>query len=277
MHPTRSKVLVILMVCVTALGLLLSLFFLIQIWRFRPPVTDFLQSGINQTSAILQTTGEGLDVIDQVITNVYSTTLYLDDTTNAIAQTVQSTSLFIDSVGAFTGEDLIGTITNTQTALQSAQASAVVIDNILTALSNVPLIGIKYNPSRPLNTALAEVSDSLDPLQATLKSFQSNLATTHTNMEEFNDQILILGQNIVAIKHNLASSRVVIGNYRTQVTSLQSWFDKAKFSLPMWVNTMAWILTIIVLWLVMIQIGILLQGISMLSSKHADLEAVNNL
>jgi hypothetical protein len=153
----------------------------------------------------------------------------------------------------------------------------VVIDNILTALSNVPLIGIKYNPSRPLNTALAEVSDSLDPLQATLKSFQSNLATTHTNMEEFNDQILILGQNIVAIKHNLASSRVVIGNYRTQVTSLQSWFDKAKFSLPMWVNTMAWILTIIVLWLVMIQIGILLQGISMLSSKHADLEAVNNL
>ena len=142
------------MVSVTALGLLLSLFFLIQIWRFRPPVTDFLQSGINQTSNILQTTGEGLDVIDQVIANVYSTTLYLDDTTNAIAQTVQSTSLFIDLVGAFTGDDLIDTITNTQTALQSAQASAVVIDNILTALSNVPLIGIKYNPSRPLNAAL---------------------------------------------------------------------------------------------------------------------------
>ena len=40
----------------------------------------------------------------------------------------------MDSAGSFVGEDLINTITNTQTALNSAQASAAVIDNILSCL-----------------------------------------------------------------------------------------------------------------------------------------------
>jgi hypothetical protein len=275
MRPIRSKALAILMVCVTTIGLLLTLFFLIQIWRYRQPVTDIFQSGLNQTSAILQTTGEGLGVIDQAINNVYSITLYLDDTTNAVAQTLQSTSLFIDSAGSFVGEDLINTITNTQSALDSAQASAVVIDNILTTLSQIPLIGINYRPSLPLNLALGQVSSSLDPLQGTLKSFQTNLETTQTNMEDFKTQILNLDQNIIAINKNLSSSQAVIVSYRSQVTSLQLWIDKAIISLPKWVNSISWILTIIILWLVMIQISILLQGINLLVNKQADLEVVS--
>lgn len=275
MRTTLSKTLAVLMVCVTAIGLLLSIFFLIQIWRYRQPVIEKLQTGVNQTSAILQTTGEGLVVIDQVVKNVYTSTLYLDDTTNALAQTVQSTNLFIDSAGTFVGEDLINTITNTQRTLDSAQASALVIDNILTTLSRVPLIGIKYNPSVPLNIALGEVSDSLAPLQGSLKSFQLNLETTGMNMQEFKDQLLILDQNITAINQNLVSSQVVIDNYQSQVSSLQSGVDKIKISLPTWVNSTAWVMTIIILWLVLIQLGILLLGVSLNANAHAESQAMS--
>ena len=273
MRPAQNKIIPILIIWVTAIGLLLSIFFLIQIWRLRQPVTDKLRSAVNQTSDILQTTGDGLDLISQVIKNVYTSTLYLDDTTNALAQTIQSTSLFIDSAGSFVGEDLINTITNTQRTLDTAQASALVIDNILTTLSRVPLIGINYNPSLPLNTALGEVSKSLDPLQESLKGFQSNLGSTRTDMQEFKDQLLILDQNISAINKNLASSQAVIDDYRTQVSILTSWADDARTSLPVWVKTIFWILTIIILWLVLIQVGILLQGISLLSRVQVNLEA----
>ncbi|OGO12332.1 MAG: hypothetical protein A2Y53_08440 [Chloroflexi bacterium RBG_16_47_49] len=273
MRPAQNKIIPILIIWVTAIGLLLSIFFLIQIWRLRQPVTDKLRSAVNQTSDILQTTGDGLDLISQVIKNVYTSTLYLDDTTNALAQTIQSTSLFIDSAGSFVGEDLINTITNTQRTLDTAQASALVIDNILTTLSRVPLIGINYNPSLPLNTALGEVSKSLDPLQESLKGFQSNLGSTRTDMQEFKDQLLILDQNISSINKNLASSQAVIDDYRTQVSILTSWADDARTSLPVWVKTIFWILTIIILWLVLIQVGILLQGISLLSRVQVNLEA----
>jgi predicted PurR-regulated permease PerM len=270
MSPTLRKTIAVLMICVTSVGILLSLFFLVQTWRIRQPATEKLQSALRQTSGLLQTTLTGLDVIDQVVTNVYSSTLYLDDATNALAQTIQNTGQFINSAGTFVGEDFSNTITNTQRTLESAQSSALVIDNILTTLSNVPLIGINYNPSVPLNVALGEVSASLDPLQKALKGFQDNLATTQTNMQDFKDQILLVGQNITVINQNLASSKTVIDNYHAQVTSLQSWVDKAISSTPTWVSTMCVIISILLLLLVLVQAGILLQGIYLLSSPATE-------
>jgi ABC-type transporter Mla subunit MlaD len=268
MSRVSKKALGMVMVCISALGFLLSIFLLFQVWHYRQPVTHSLQAGLEQSSALLQTTGEGLTVIDQVVKNVYTTTVYLDNATSALAQTMQSTSRFMDSAGAFVGDDLINTITNTQTALNSAQSSAVVIDNILSSLSNIPLIGIKYNPPIPLNKALGEVSASLDPIQVSLKNFQTNLDETNTNMQILNDQITTLDQKIVTINNNLIQAQTTIGSYRSQVDSLESSVEHAKVTLPMKITTLAWILTAIILWLVLIQIGILLQGITLLSPNH---------
>jgi hypothetical protein len=268
MSGVSKKTLAVLMICMSALGILLSLFILFQVWRFRQPVTVKLQSNLNQLTNILQTTDEGLAVIDQVVKNVYTSTLYLDEATNAITLTIQSTNQFIDSAGTFVGEDLITTITNTQTALDSAQASAKIIDNILTTMSRIPLIGINYNPTLPLNTALGAVSTSLDPLQGTLKNFQSNLTTTRTNMQLLNRQISVLDKNIMQINKNLRQAQATIDNYRSQLSSLLSWSESAKTNLPTWITTTTWILTIIILWLVIIQIGMVLQGFILLSPSH---------
>jgi hypothetical protein len=268
MSGLSKKTLAFLMICMSALGILLSLIILFQVWRFRQPVTVKLQSNLNQFSNILQTTDEGLSVIDQVLKNVYTSTLYLGEATNALTQTIQSTNLFIDSAGNFVGEDLINTITNTQTALDSAQASAKVIDNILTTMSRIPLIGINYNPTLPLNIALGEVSTSLDPLPGTLKNFQTNLETTRTNMQLLNDQISVLDKNIMTINQNLRQAQATINSYHSQVNSLVSWSEGVKTNLTTWITTITWILTIIILWLVIIQIGMLLQGIALLSPNR---------
>ena len=264
-NPERNLISV-LMIIVTTIGLLLSLFFIIQIWRLRQPVTTKLQSGVAQTSAILRTTSEGLDVIELVVNNIYSSTLYLDDTTIALADTLDSTDSFIDSAGQFVGEDLINTITNTQKTLESAKSSALVIDNIMSTLSRIPLLGINYNPSQALNTALGKVSESLDPFQGSLKSFQTNLNITRKNMQVFNDQLVNLDKNIRDINNNLDASRKVIDKYQSQVKILQTWMDEAGTSLPKWVRTTCWILTLIIMWLVLIQASILIQAFNRLSN-----------
>jgi ABC-type transporter Mla subunit MlaD len=275
MSAISRKALGVIMICISALGFLMSIFLLFQVWYYRQPATNSLQAGLKQSSAILQTTGEGLTVIDQVVKNVYTTTVYLDDATNALGETMQSTSQFMDSAGAFVGEDLINTITNTQTALDSAQSSAMVIDNILSTLSKIPLIGITYNPPTPLNKALGEVSDSLNPLQASLKIFQTNLDNTNVNMQVLSDQISTLNLKIGTINNNLKQAQKTITSYRSQVDSLISTVERAKTTLPTWITTLAWMLTAIILWLVLIQIGILLQGIMLLSPNQLNHELPN--
>jgi predicted PurR-regulated permease PerM len=266
MSPTLKKTFAVLMVLVTTIGIILSLFFLYLTWRARQPVTEKLQSVSKQASSLLQTTIVGLDIIDQVVTNVYSSTLYLDDATNALAQTIDNTDQFIDSAGSFLGEGFNTTITNTQKTIESAQASALVVDNILTTLSKIPLIGIDYNPSTPLSTALGEVSASLDPVQESLKGFQENLVATQSNLQLFVDQLTLMEQNISDINQNLASSQAVIENYKTQVTSMKEWLNNAVVSLPTWVTTLCVFITIFILLLIFVQGSIFLQGIYMYQS-----------
>lgn len=269
MSRGMRKILAFLIVCLTALGIIISIFLIFQVWRYRQPVTVKLQSNLDQFMTVLQITDDGLVVIDQVVKNVYTSTLYLDDATQALSQTVHSTSSFMDKAGTFVGDNLMTTITNTQTALGSAQASARVIDNILDAISHIPLIGLSYNPAVPLNTALGDVASSLDPLQTTLKSFQTNLKTTSTNMRDFSGQISDLSENILTMQENLVQAQATIDKYRSQINTLKSWLADAKTNLQGWVTTAAWVLTIIIIWLVIIQIAILLQGFSSLTSDRA--------
>ena len=261
MGQRLNKTIALLMVVVTSLGLLLSIFILVQLWRSRPSVSDRLLSGIDQTTSFLRTTSDGLDVIGQVVNNVYSSTLIVDGSINTLVLTIEDTGEVIDLSGTFLGEELITTITNTQTALSTAQASAVVIDNIMSALSKVPLIGIKYDPSLPLNLALAQVAESLEPIKSSLKDFKTNLETTNENMQTFNDQLELLDRNIIAINKNLNSSKTVIDEYQLQIRAMISTINQVKTTLPKGITTIYWGITIIIFWMVLIQISLLLQGI----------------
>jgi hypothetical protein len=267
-----KKTLSVSIVSFTSLGILLSIILLVQVWRYHQPVSDQLQIQLDQISGVLHTTNDALLVIDQVVKNVYTSTLYLDDVSHALSQTLINTNQFIDSTGTFIGGNLISTITNTQAALDSAQASAKVIDNILTAMSRIPLIGINYNPELPLNVALGDVSSSLDPLPEILKGFQLNLKTTYSNLQVFTGQISVIDQNTASITKNMEQAQVTISDYRTQLTSLVSLIDEIKNNLHEWMSAITWALTIIILWLLAIQISVLLQGFASLAPNRSKQE-----
>jgi prefoldin subunit 5 len=256
----------VLIICLAALGIILCLFLLFEAWNYRQPVTQKLQTGVDQASSVLQISDQGLEVIDQVVQNVYTSTIYLDEATMAFSTTVGSASQFMDTAGTFVGDNLLTTITDTQTALSSAQASAKVIDNILTTLSRVPLIGITYNPAVPLNQALGQVSSSLDPLQSTLQNFQADLNSTRNNMQDFSSQIATLDKNILSIQANLNQAQSTINKYRSQIATVNSWLASVKTSLPRWMTTFAWVITLVIALLIIVQTTLMLQAITQLST-----------
>lgn len=274
MRLVSRKILAVSIICLAGLGIIFSLFLLFQVWNYRQPITKKLQSGVDQFSAILQTTDDGLITVNQAVINVYSSTLYLQDATHVLSQTMGTTSLFMESANSFVGDDLLTTITSTQTALESAQASAKVIDNLLGTLSRIPLIGITYNPSVPLNTALGNVSTSLDPLHYTLKDFQANLESARTNIHEFSGQISTLNDNIVSIQKNITQTQRTIDKYRSQISSLLARLSVAKTNLPRWTSLTAWILTAIIIWLIVIQIALMLQAISTITEPLASQDTI---
>jgi len=262
-----KKTIGLLMTFLSAIGFFVSIFFMVEIWHYRLPVTNQLESGLQISSSILQTTDDGLVVINQVVKNVYTSTQTLNEATIAFGQAMTSTSQFMGTAGNLVGDDLVSTITSTQRALSSAQASATVIDDVLTGLSKLPLIGLSYQPTVPLNTALSNVSASLDPVQLSLKQFQGDLQSTRTDMQLVGNQILGLNTQILTINQNLLQAETTIANYRSQVSTLIASIDKARSSLPTWITAVAWVLTLLIVWLVLIQAGTFLQGISFITEQ----------
>jgi hypothetical protein len=55
-----------------------------------------------------------------------------------------------------------------------------------------------------------------------------------------------------------------VGEYQVVVQELLTRLERTEARLPGWVNTAAWVLTFVFIWLAMTQVGLLFQGMEML-------------
>jgi hypothetical protein len=258
----------ILILIISIISLIISLYFLVQAWRLRQPFSDNLNATFELLSTTLDTTDQGLAVVEQALTNVSGSMTTLEGATLSLESSVNDTSLVLDSFVTLFGEEIPTTITNTHTAIISAESSVAVIDSVLTAIASIPLIGVNYQPPVPLGTSLDQIASSLEPLPDSLKSISSNIDTTNTGLLTLQTQILDITQDIRTINQNLIQAQGVIDQYQQEVDQLQTWVDQGKESVLGWVKTGAWIFTFVLLWLIISQVSLLIQGLEILQEKH---------
>lgn len=251
----------ILMVIVASLSMLLSLYYLGKVWQGRQPMSSNLELTFELFSTTLDTTDQALLVVEQTLGSIDSSMTVLVSTTLSLGQSVNDTSMLAGSVSKLFGEEIPTAITSTQISLDAAQESALVIDNVLTTLSKIPLIGIQYQPAVPLNTGIAQISTSLAPLSSSLKEISSNLETTSSNLLTLQTEIMTIAGNIDRINQDLSKAQEVIDQYQAQIDQFQTRVNQAKEAIPTLVTSGAWIFTFIILWLVISQAGLLMQGL----------------
>ena len=267
MKSWMRRVLGSLMIVGAVAGLAVSIFMLIQVWRIRQPASDKVTSTLASLHSTLETSETGLAVVEMAVTNTISATASLENTTLSMAQSVHDTTLLADSISILVEEDLPQTIDDTQTALASAQESAVMVDNVLYALAAVPLIGIEYDPPLPLNVALGQVSDSLDPITASLEGVQDSLQTTNENLLTLEEQIISLQTSISTINDNLAMAQQVVDDFQAQTAVQKELLESAQVAAPRWINIAVWLITFLILWIAITQLGMLMQGFEVFSRK----------
>ena len=246
--------------------LVVSIFFLVQIWRLRQPVTTSLESNLGLLYETSITTNNGLTLVENTLGNLINTTVTLDETTVAIAQSIHDTGLLADTTADLVGENLQTTIRDAQTALDSAQTSAAVIDDVLSALASIPFIGLEYNPEVPLAQALGQVSTSLDTLPPALENIQGDLESAQTNLLQVESNLININQDIQDITNSLTQAQNVIDDYQVEVGELQTRLERARSSAGDWVQTTAWWLSFGVVWLAIMQVGMLVQGFELFIS-----------
>src|SRR5664280_2880318 len=146
------KIVGILLVIAAAAGILFSLIGLIEIWRYRPVVTKTVVENLALVDQSLNTTQDVLTIVGQVVQTTTIDVTSIQATTQALALGIHDTNPMLDSLISLTSTDLPATVSATQTSLASAQNSALLIDNVLTALTSIPFLSVDaYKPVVPLH------------------------------------------------------------------------------------------------------------------------------
>ncbi len=262
------KLVGLLLIIAALAGVVFSVYGLIQVWRIRPVVTQTVTDNLALFDQTLNTTHDGLTIVGQVVQTTTVEVASLQTTTLALAQTIHDTTPTLDSITTLTGQDLPAAISATKTSLASAQTSALLIDNVLAALTSIPFSPVAaYKPDVPLHTALAQVAASLDTLTPSLATINASVADGKANLGVVETELTNVAETTKGISDTLANALTVVDQYQTVVAQLKLNVEATQLVAPGWVTTITWVLTFVLVWLLIAQLGLGAQGLEMLRGR----------
>jgi len=258
----------IFVIVLSIIGILFSLFSLVQVWRLREPVQNGITSILNLTDGLLSTAEDGLTIVDHTLETANTSLNKLEETTRTIALSIEDTGKMAKAFAGLFKNDLKDTLLNTRLSVIAAKSSAKVIDTLLYGLSNIPFLGIKYEPPVPLNTALDDIAGSMDSLPNSMEEISTNLDSGQDNLTTLKDQVDGMSTSLKEIQTNLKGARSVIFDSKEKIDELQNWSTRLRKNLPyiMWAGTI--FLTLLLLSLAMAQLGSIAQAYDVLRGKN---------
>ena len=158
--------------------------------RSNDPSWPDLKTTLDLLDSTLQTTADGITLAEQSLDQTNSSLNTLVDTLETTGKSVHDTIPMVESLSQVATKDVPGTIAQTQAALQSAQASAQVIDATLTIITSIPFLFVEpYSTQKPLAEALKDVSLSLDPIAQSLSSLDESLQASLDNLSRMENRV----------------------------------------------------------------------------------------
>ena len=265
-----NRIIGILLIAAAVAGTIFSLFGLFEVWYYRPVLTQNVVENLALLDQTLKSTQDGLAIVDQAVQTIGEQVASLQIGTEALAKAMHDSSPVLDSLSSLAAKDLSGAVTSAQTALTSAQSSALLIDNILGTLTSIPFSPVaKYNPEVPLHIALAKVSSSLDGLPTSLAAISSSISASKANLDVVEQQVSKISETVKGASDNLSKAQDVIHQYQDVTSQLEKRSAAAQKAAPAWITGAAWLITFLLIWFIIAQLGLTVQGLALLREQSA--------
>jgi uncharacterized protein YoxC len=242
-------------------GIIASIVAIIVLVRIEPHVESIAMEQIERVEQGLTATAEGLVAAEA---SVAQASRALESTADIVAdasQAVDGAIPTIDAISDLLADQLPSTIESTQETLASAATSAKLVDDILGALTNIPLLGLdRYNPEVPLHQSLEDIAFTLDEIPSSLSIAEEGLTSTSGDLQGLGENITTMSSDISQISTNLDSAQSVLETYKVIVGDLQDLVASVREGLPNWLRTLQLGLVLILIWLGIVQIAVITQG-----------------
>jgi hypothetical protein len=246
------------------LGTLLTIGSAYYIWSTKSSITQQLMDNIDLFDRSIHTTSDGLKAAELSLGKIRNSLGLVKASTHTLASSIEQTGPAIQSLSKLVGNDLPGIVTNTRQSLTAAEDSARLVDDTLRIVSAIPFIGSRYKPAVPLQQSVQNVNQSLQNLPASLFQMQQGILTADQNMQAFKKGIDELSLELDTFDSSLAESVSAVQQYENISKELIIRVDHFQTSFPIWLQRSYLVLSFFLLWLAILQISLLIQGLQLL-------------
>ncbi len=254
---------------IALLGILICSVGIFGIWKVKSSVETEVVSIFDLLSETVDSAAQGMNNIKTSLEAADVSMTTLDSSLSVIDVTITNSTHFFDTTYSLTSDTLPTTIRTTQKAIQAAAQSAKIVDDTLSIIAAIPLIGSGYKPDVPLNKALQEISVSLDTLPGTIESMKDDVLQIKDSMLKMQSHLEDAKAQTERIKTSLAQTKDVLEKLNELTRRLQPRISALRQQVPRAFNGLAWGLTIFLVWFALAQTALIIQGLQLIFSGQA--------
>lgn len=260
-----------LLIIIGALGIALSVMGIINVWRLTEDVTIVANDGLILLSDTLNNVERSLDVTTITLDNAEVAVEGLYTTTLDVGQALSTTQMTMEEMAALTEDNLPQSIESSLAALAAMEETARLIDGMLQGLSR---FGVgDYQPAVPLDQAIAEAGEGLEPVPDSLREMGAGLKQTSANLESVQGGITLMGGHILDIRENVTGAKDVLDSYAEIVQQLQARVRHLHQNVAQPIRTVAWGATLLMAWIGLSQLALIQWGISLWQREPSEHKA----
>jgi methyl-accepting chemotaxis protein len=250
-----------LLILLGALGIVLSALGVVTIWRAADDVTVAADDALSVLSDTLTDVDRSVDVASSTLEGAALAIDGLYTTTLDVSETLSSTRVTIDEMAGLTEDELPQSIESSLLALEALEETAGVIDQLLRGLQ---IFGVgNYDPEIPLDQAVAEAGEGLEPVPESLRTMGAGLHETSASLEQVQDGIVLMGDYMKGIRQNAADADRALANHRRTLQDLQARVRAIRPNVGRPIRMVAWGATLLLIWIGLSQLAIVRWGVSL--------------
>lgn len=209
----------------------------------------------------LAATAEGLGIVEASLDQATGTLQAVESAVRGLGTAMGGTAPTLDAVSGLLTEQLPETLAATQGTLSSLASTAQIVDDLMLAVSSIPILNIgRYNPETGLSAGIEKVAASLEEIPLSLGEAERGLAVANDSLSGLQRDISAIEDSMTQIATNLEDARAVVADYQRIVVEMQGVVTNVRDNLPEWLRWVRFGLSLVLIWLGIAQLGLLTQG-----------------
>lgn len=255
------KILIGILIGLSALFLLASVAGIIAAWVYNEPLT---KEGVTRLEDADSTLAQIQTDLAAARDEVERALRILDSAETALASLTQQTadaSTLLEDVSSTLDDQLIPGLKSTRDNITQVRATLEALRTSLDELNSIPFITLDI-PGDELLTNILGGLDSLDAEVANVEDLAMRVSTF------ISDTSYALGGDFSETRTNLENLLAVLKDYDTQISGWRTQVQDVTASLPRWVDNASIIITFFLLWFGFSQFGLLLHGLSLWQGRN---------